>query len=1331
VYYKAPQASPLPLQSIRYVINALVDRIAEREAADHATVLAQVADRAGVPPAVQKRLFAFLTPDLETAAPLTDVTSSRDVLHHLAPLIQHILAAVPTTIVIDDVQWIDRTSIEILSGITETGRNVAVVLIGRSETVDFSAVEAADHRWLVEPLTPEESARLLPALLPPQQEIPTPPHFTEWALSWAQGSPFALAEAARMLHQHHRFEQYLWDKEKPPPGSMDPATWRVSSLDDVSDQRIRNLPPLARRLVQILALAAPPVDPSSLDAIPDLSTEEINAALAIATDHGVLVEDAVDGSITFQHDRLEHAAQRTIEDRTVVAAAVALLEDEAAAGKRNSSYTLARYLAIAVESPGTGTTGTGPYDTAAVARLVAEAFPVPRRVEVLEANARQMLATFAPEEAARFVCAAESIFERYPVETASLSRIALYDYGHTAAFLTDNGPRMSRYYTRLRGRVDRLTVNRLRELWVTRCYDRMWIVGAWRIGRIILSDLGALPTGNEEIARSVENARRALTPRLLRRAERALRRSAVVSGRNDADETTRQEEQIVGRTAIRMLLPTLSVAPETTPLFAWIILRNADRYGVSPVTLLGLVYWSFSLSTGRDRTATFRRISRLSRFIVNTLEARSERWSHETAMAIIYGEILFTDWPRNTDDVRPRMFRLYERGVASRSTDAAGHAVSLYCQWLLMRGFPLDDVYRVMERYRQKTAALGHMRTATSIVKYQQAVEVLLGRTRTSDRLSGSLIDDADIESELREKTDTLALYGYYILRLIVAVYHGIPRDAHHAFQQLTDGRTVIARFFDINAIYFFHGIAASQLGLREELRNDIAVLAQRRNAKAAQHRFLALSAERGHHQGHRRTARRRFRRAADLAIRRGYHHEAALIAERDGTLHDDNERLALAVGLYRRWGAARAERRVIALMDSRFTPPVGYIAENAPPSTTSTPARTGDTPGFEGDVEARAETVLERTRSYFHLLLATIPDALFLVDAEGRVLLRNGAAEPFVTGGGDTGETVAPLFNRVIGPLVSRAISDRVRNDAEREVAGQLYALTVTPAALHPGAGTDTGDGEAVGEAVVIARDITVSRERERQLILADRMTSLGMLASTVAHEVSNPNHIVQLNAQVLQMHLQRDTDALPVNRDALGEAVHNVLDGARRIDGVVRRVVDYGRGGAEQRWAPIDPVELCTRVISFTRLLVTRSNDGLVFTRHSPLPQTTAVASLIEQALINLVKNAVEAVGNTNGEIALAVDARERWLVFSVCDQGPGINTTTSDPTEAFVTSRGDAGGGGLGLSIVHSIDENHGGHRRFTRNDRYATIAELMIPHDHGVLDDSAARKRSTAG
>jgi signal transduction histidine kinase len=111
--------------------------------------------------------------------------------------------------------------------------------------------------------------------------------------------------------------------------------------------------------------------------------------------------------------------------------------------------------------------------------------------------------------------------------------------------------------------------------------------------------------------------------------------------------------------------------------------------------------------------------------------------------------------------------------------------------------------------------------------------------------------------------------------------------------------------------------------------------------------------------------------------------------------------------------------------------------------------------------------------------------------------------------------------------------------------------------------------------------------------------------------------------------------------------------------------------------------------------------------------------------------VKNAVEAVGNTNGEIALAVDARERWLVFSVCDQGPGINTTTSDPTEAFVTSRGDAGGGGLGLSIVHSIAENHGGHLRFTRNDRYATIAELMIPHDHGVLDDSAARKRSTAG
>ncbi|MFW5796478.1 MAG: two-component system sensor histidine kinase NtrB, partial [Alkalispirochaeta sp.] len=1005
-------------------------------------------------------------------------------------------------------------------------------------------------------------------------------------------------------------------------------------------------------------------------------------------------------------------------------AAAAMLKAAVTAGKRDASYTLARYLTAAMESPAPDSgvrpglwrepdTPEGSTDNArTVARMISESIPVPQRLAILEASARQMLETFAPTEALRFVNTADTILERYASEATSFSPLLLYDYGHTAAFLTGDGVRMSRYFTRLHGRVDRLTLNRLRELWVTRCSDRMWIAGAWRIGRIILADLGAIPTGSNEITQATVDARKALTHRFLRRVGRQIRRSAASATRSASNGDSNhgnREDQIIGRTAIRVLLPTLSVAPDTAALFAWIILKDFDRYSAPPVTLLGLVYWSMALRSNTRQRKMIRTIRRLGEALMATLKNNTETWSEHTAMALVYGEILFTEWQRDTDGVEQRLFEMYSRGLAAGSPDAAAHSISLYCQWLFLRGFPLDDVYATMDHYRTETAALGHTRTATSIAKYQQAAEVLLGRTSVPDRLTGSLIQDEEIERGLRVTKDTLALFGYYILRVFIGVYHNAPNVAYQAFQPLIDGLDRVSRFFDINAVHFYYGIATSQLNLVDELRGQIAALARRRREPAGQHRYLALRAEHAYHRGHRYLARRRFRRAADLAVLRGFPSEAAIIAERDGTINGNIERLALAAGLYRRWGASRAEERVSAEMARLRRPPEGYIAFRSSRSPVQDGAEVPD-------------AVLRRTRSYFHLLLATIPDALLLINTEGLVLLRNGAAESYVVRGSRDEEHLAPPYDRTILPLIQQTITDRTHLHAEREIAGQLVELTVSPAAFRP-EGNAEGDRDT-GEAAVVVRDITTLREREQQLILADRMTSLGMLASTVAHEVSNPNHIVQLNAQVLQLYLDGDATRSPGNEAAIREAVHNVLEGARRIDGVVRRVVDYGRGGAEQRWASIDPIELCNRVISFTRLLVTRSNEGIVFTRYEPLPPTTAVASLIEQALINLVKNAVEAVGANGGEIALSVDARDRWLVFSVCDQGPGIEATITDPTKAFVTSRSEQGGGGLGLSIVRSIAEKHGGRLVFARDGRYNTVANLLIPHDYGVSGESVA-------
>jgi hypothetical protein len=114
-------------------------------------------------------------------------------------------------------------------------------------------------------------------------------------------------------------------------------------------------------------------------------------------------------------------------------------------------------------------------------------------VEVLYASIKNLVHRGGSVDAFLRIDAIESLLQRSPIDEPPVSFASLWEVAHSAAFLTDDAHRMSRYYTRLLPLSNTLTRSRARELWVTRCFAHLWIPGAWRIGTLVLADLGAIP----------------------------------------------------------------------------------------------------------------------------------------------------------------------------------------------------------------------------------------------------------------------------------------------------------------------------------------------------------------------------------------------------------------------------------------------------------------------------------------------------------------------------------------------------------------------------------------------------------------------------------------------------------------------------------------------------------------------------------------------------------------------------------------------------------------------------------------------------------------------
>jgi len=217
----------------------------------------------------------------------------------------------------------------------------------------------------------------------------------------------------------------------------------------------------------------------------------------------------------------------------------------------------------------------------------------------------------------------------------------------------------------------------------------------------------------------------------------------------------------------------------------------------------------------------------------------------------------------------------------------------------------------------------------------------------------------------------------------------------------------------------------------------------------------------------------------------------------------------------------------------------------------------------------------------------------------------------------------------------------------------------------------------------------MSAQQDAESRLVQAAKLAAVGEMAAGIAHELNNPLTTVTGFTELILDDTPKDA---PHHAD-----LEMVLHEALRARGVVRRLLDFARQGERTR-ARSDLNEIVDDVLALTKHLIHTSGVQLEARFAKDLPWVSVDSNQMKQVLLNLVHNALQAMP-TGGQLEIATGTRSKdnreWVIVAVKDNGIGIDPQSKDRIfEPFYTTKGNAGGTGLGLSVTYGIVTDHGG-------------------------------------
>lgn len=312
-------------------------------------------------------------------------------------------------------------------------------------------------------------------------------------------------------------------------------------------------------------------------------------------------------------------------------------------------------------------------------------------------------------------------------------------------------------------------------------------------------------------------------------------------------------------------------------------------------------------------------------------------------------------------------------------------------------------------------------------------------------------------------------------------------------------------------------------------------------------------------------------------------------------------------------------------------------------------------------------------------------------------------------------GEEVGPLEHRII----HRDGSVRwVKNSIvlSKDEHGKVYAY----------------DG-LINDITKLRRARDLADVKQKQLIQADKMATLGILIAGIAHEINNPNNFILLNVRLFSKIWE---DVLPILKEyydehgdfvlggmlysnsfeKVNDSLDGILNGANRIQKIVRSLTHFARNDSGNLNQEVSIKSVIDNARLIAGNLIKNSTDNFSVEYVGEIPPVKGNSQQLEQVLINVINNACQALHSKEEEIKIIVefDSSRNRVTMIIRDEGEGIpEHKLKHIFDPFYTTKRDSGGTGLGLSISYNIIKNHDGEMYFESKPGEGTNCIISLP------------------
>lgn len=359
-------------------------------------------------------------------------------------------------------------------------------------------------------------------------------------------------------------------------------------------------------------------------------------------------------------------------------------------------------------------------------------------------------------------------------------------------------------------------------------------------------------------------------------------------------------------------------------------------------------------------------------------------------------------------------------------------------------------------------------------------------------------------------------------------------------------------------------------------------------------------------------------------------------------------------------------------------------------------------------DQQARASE-LKLLKEFNESIIESINVGLLAVDLDGRVTRLNSALEHMLDLRRDAAvrRRVEDLFSEDFADTLKQVLGkdgwnlQEIRNIYKLHTATRTNRALILNIALAP-----LQDAQGQTGALVVLEDVTTRISLEEQLQQREKLSSIGLLAAGVAHEVNTPLTGVSSYTQMLLAMLNEN--------DPKHALLQKVRTQAERATNIVNNLLNFSRTGSATEFADVDVARVLEDTLQLLEPQMRRSQIEIVRSYSNEAPRVFGNAGKLQQVFTNLLLNARDAIPDGGRIIVATSMADDGFVVAEISDTGIGIAPeNVAKIYDPFYTTKGVGQGTGLGLAVTYGIVQEHTGRISVDSLPGRGTTFRITLP------------------